>query len=52
VTLSGEALDALWPTLRDANQLTVLVDRQGNRAAPIVRVLVPGDESPCPDEAA
>jgi hypothetical protein len=51
-TLSGDALDALWPTLRDANQLTVLVDQDGNQAAPIVRVLVPGDESPCPDEAA
>jgi hypothetical protein len=50
VTLSGESLEALWPTLRDANQLTVLVDQQGNLAAPIVRVLVPGDESPCPDE--
>lgn len=52
VTLSGDALAALWPTLRDANQLTVLVDQQGNRAAPVVRVLVPGDESPCPDETA
>jgi hypothetical protein len=52
VTLSGDAFDALWPTLRDANQLTVLVDQQGNQAAPVVRVLVPGDESPCPDETA
>jgi len=51
VTLSGDALEALWPTLRDGNQLTVLVDEAGNQAAPIVRVLVPGDESPCPDEA-
>ena len=50
-TLSGDALQALWPTLHDANQLTVLVDQHGNQAAPIVRVLVPGDESPCPDEA-
>lgn len=50
VTLSGDALAALWPTLRDGNQLTVLVDQDGNQAAPIVRVLVPGDESPCPDD--
>ncbi|MEP7158700.1 MAG: hypothetical protein ABI797_04685 [Chloroflexota bacterium] len=52
VTLSSDALAALWPILRDANQLTVLVDEQGNQAAPVVRVLVPGDESPCPDETA
>ncbi len=49
VTLSGEALDAIWPTLRDGNQLTVFVDSAGTQASPIVRVLVPGDESPCPD---
>lgn len=50
VTLSGEALDAIWPTLRDGNQLTVFADSAGTQAAPIVRVLVPGDESPCPDK--
>lgn len=49
VTLSGEALDAIWPTLRDGNQLTVFAD-SGTQAAPVVRVLVPGDESPCPDK--
>ena len=52
VTLTTDALAALWPILRDANQLTVLVDQQGNQAAPVVRVLVPGDESPCPDVTA
>jgi hypothetical protein len=51
VTLSGEALDAIWPTLRDGNQLTVFVDSAGTQASPVVRVLVPGDESPCPDNA-
>jgi hypothetical protein len=51
VTLSGDALAAVWPTLRDGTQLTVFVDSAGTRAAPIVRVLVPGDESPCPDAA-
>lgn len=51
VTLSGDALAAVWPTLRDGNQLTVFVDSAGTQAAPFVRVLVPGDESPCPDAA-
>lgn len=51
VTLSGDALAAVWPTLRNGTQLTVFVDRAGTQAAPIVRVLVPGDESPCPDAA-
>jgi hypothetical protein len=49
VTLSGDALAAIWPALRDGNQLTVFVDSAGTQAAPVVRVLVPGDESPCPD---
>lgn len=51
VTLSGDALAAVWPTLRDGTQLTVFVDSVGTQAAPVVRVLVPGDESPCPDGA-
>lgn len=51
VTLSGDALAQIWPALRDGNQLTVFVDAAGTQAAPIVRVLVPGDESPCPDGA-
>ena len=49
VTLSGDALVAVWPDLLNGNQLTVFVDQAGGQAAPIVRVLVPGDESPCPD---
>jgi hypothetical protein len=49
VTLSGDALAAIWPTLRDGNQLNVFVDGAGTLAAPVVRVLVPGDDSPCPD---
>jgi hypothetical protein len=49
VTLSGDALAQVWPALRDGNQLTVFVDAAGTVAAPVVRVLVPGDESPCPD---
>jgi hypothetical protein len=51
ITLSTDALAAIWPTLRDGTQLTVLVDSAGTQAAPVVRVLVPGDESPCPDGA-
>jgi len=49
VTLTRDALAAIWPTLRDGTQLTVLVDVAGTQAAPVVRVLVPGDDSPCPD---
>ena len=49
VTLTGDALGAIWPALRDGNQLTVFVDDAATEATPIVRVLVPGDESPCPD---
>jgi hypothetical protein len=49
VTLTGDALAAVWPTLRDGTQLTVFVDTAGTQAAPVVRVLVPRDESPCPD---
>lgn len=51
VTLSDDALAAIWPALRDGTQLTVFVDGAGTQAAPVVRVLVPGDESPCPDGA-
>ena len=51
LTLSGDALAQIWPALRDGTQLTVLVDADGTQAAPLVRVVVPGDESPCPDAA-
>lgn len=51
ITLSGDALTAIWSTLRDGNQLTVLIDSAGTQVAPVVRVLVPGDESPCPDRS-
>ncbi len=49
VTLSGDALAAVLPTLLGGNQLTTFVDQAANIAAPVVRVLVPGEESPCPD---
>lgn len=52
VTASGEALDVLLPILAAGNQLTIFVDTDGTQAAPIVRVLVPGEPSPCPDEVA
>jgi hypothetical protein len=51
LTLTGDDLAAIWAALRDGNQVTVFVDASGTAAAPIVRVLVPGDESPCPDAA-
>jgi hypothetical protein len=48
ITLSGDDLAAVMPTLTAGNQLTKFVDQAGNLRSPIVRVLVPGEESPCP----
>jgi hypothetical protein len=50
VTLSGEALDIMLPILEQGNQLTTFIDTDGTLRAPVVRVLVPGEPSPCPDE--
>lgn len=51
-TVSGATdLGALLPVLRDANQLTRFVDEQGEERALLIRVLVPGEPSPCADEA-
>lgn len=47
VTIEGEDLEALLPVLRTGSQLTVFVDAADNVRAPIVRLLVPGEESPC-----
>jgi len=49
ITLEGAALDVVLPTLQSGTQLTVFVDDNGTQAAPIVRVLVPDEPSPCPD---
>jgi len=51
VTLSGAALDAMLPILQSGNQLTVLVDSTGTVRAPIPRVLMPLEPSPCPDSS-
>jgi hypothetical protein len=49
LTLSGSDLDVLLPILQSGNQLTVFVDKDGTTLAPIARVLVPGEPSPCND---
>jgi hypothetical protein len=48
-TISGADLGMLLPSLREANQLTRFVDEE-SEASLLVRVLVPGERSPCPDE--
>ena len=47
VTLEGDALAAMMPVLRGGNQLTVLVDETGDARSAVVRVLMPGEDSPC-----
>lgn len=49
-TVSGTDLETLLPILRDGNQLTRFVDGSEERVLS-VRVLVPGEPSPCADEA-
>ena len=49
MTLSGSDLEVMLPILQSANQLTVFVDHDGTTRAPIARVLVPGEPSPCND---
>lgn len=52
VTLSGDDLAALWPALLSANQLTTFVDNADSSRSFVVAVLVPGEDSPCPDAPA
>jgi hypothetical protein len=52
VTLSGDELAVVWPVLLEANQLTVFVDSLNVSRSVVVAVLVPGEESPCPDSPA
>jgi hypothetical protein len=49
VTLSGGDLDAAFPVLRAANQLTVFIDPVDTMRSVVVAVLVPGQDSPCGD---
>jgi hypothetical protein len=49
VTLAGEDLSAVWPLLLNANQLTVFRDAADSTSSLVVAVLVPGQDSPCPD---
>jgi hypothetical protein len=51
VTLSGDDLETLLPLLLAANQLTVFTDSDDAVRSAVAVVLVPGEESPCPDEA-
>jgi hypothetical protein len=48
-TFAGEELEALWPVLLEANQLTVFTDGDDAARSLVVAVLVPGQTTPCPD---
>lgn len=48
LTLADEALEEMLPILARGTQLTVFVDEADTQAGAIVRVLVPGEPSPCP----
>ncbi len=52
VTLAGEDLEQVMPVLRGANQLTVFHDSVDTQRSAMAVVVVPGAESPCPDERA
>jgi hypothetical protein len=45
--VSGADLAALVPVVKQSNQLTRFVDAQGAKDSLVVRVLVPGEPSPC-----
>ena len=47
LTMATDELEAILPALRSGNQLTTFVDQAGNQRGLMVRVLVPGEESPC-----
>lgn len=51
ITLSGDDLAAVFPVLRGANQLTVFHDTVDTTKSAVAVVVVPGAESPCPDES-
>ena len=50
VTLEGEDLAAVLPILQAGNALTTVVDGEDTQAGLSVRVLVPNEPSPCPDQ--
>ena len=50
LTLRGEDLAAVLPVLRAANQLSVFLDTDDDQRSVMAVVVVPGAESPCPDE--
>jgi hypothetical protein len=50
-TYSGDDLAQLLPNLVTANQLTIFHDSVGNQRSLVTIVVVPGADSPCPDQA-
>src|SRR5688500_11877564 len=50
-TVTGDDLEVLLPTLNAANQLTVFIDGQDAAGSLLARAVVPGEASPCEDEA-
>lgn len=50
VTLTGEDVATALPLLRAANQLTVFLDTVDDQRSAMALVVVPGAESPCPQE--
>ena len=50
-TYAGNDLATLLPILQDGNQLTIFHDADDNRRSAATVVVVPGADSPCPDEA-
>jgi hypothetical protein len=49
-TVSGADLELLLPAVEQANQLTIFVDADEVGTSLVARVVVPGEQSPCPDE--
>ena len=49
-TYSGDELADVLPILQDANQLTIFHDAVDGMRSAVAVVVVPGEESPCPDE--
>jgi hypothetical protein len=50
-TYAGDDLATLLPFLQDGNQLTIFHDLDDNQRSAVTVVVVPGAESPCPDES-
>lgn len=51
LTLAGEDLGTALPVLLAANQLTIFIDGVDTQKSAVAVVVVPGEESPCPDQS-